>query len=247
MPTKLAADLLHFTETVGQLGTPEAVLDVLDAIAWQPTRAHVLGASLLPINFGTTDSLVVGKTVFLHKSAPKGWWEERMQLSARSPAPGDVAARLALSPFTVSEVMKSLEPIGVDRWAVELNMKYGMRDFFACPIGGRWIFAYWSPKVMQLEENQRALLYLGAAFATARLQKLAPPFTGRLSKGTSLTPRELSVLRSLSLGHRVAQISKDLGLGEETVRSHIKKAQMKLGVRNSMHAVAQAVRLRLIP
>jgi LuxR family quorum sensing-dependent transcriptional regulator len=98
-----------------------------------------------------------------------------------------------------------------------------------------------------LEENQRALLYLGAAFATARLQRLAPPFTGRLSKGATLTPRELSVLRSLSLGHRAAQISKDLGLGEETVRSHIKKAQTKLGVRSSMHAVAQAVRLRLIP
>ena len=89
---------------------------------------------------------------------------------------------------------------------------------------------------MQLEEDQRALLYLGAAFATARLQKLAPPFTGRLSKSATLTPRELSVLRSLSLGHRVAQISKDLGLGEETVRSHIKKAQTKLGVRSSMHS-----------
>ena len=123
----------------------------------------------------------------------------------------------------------------------------GGRDFFAGPIGGRWLFAYWSPKVMQLHENERALLYLGASFATARLQRLAPPFTGRLSKGASLTPRELSVLRSLSLGLRIAQIGKDLGLGEETVRSHIKKAQAKLGVRNSLHAVAQAVRLRLIP
>jgi len=70
---------------------------------------------------------------------------------------------------------------------------------------------------------------------------------GRLGKGASLTPRELSVLRSLSLGHRIAEISNDLGLGEETVRSHIKKAQAKLGVRNTTHAVAQAVRLRLIP
>ena len=47
-------------------------LDTLDQITWQPCRAHVLGASLLPMNFGTTDSLVVGKTVFLHKSAPEG-------------------------------------------------------------------------------------------------------------------------------------------------------------------------------
>jgi DNA-binding CsgD family transcriptional regulator len=202
---------------------------------------------LLPLNFATTDSLVLGKTVFLHKSAPKGWWEQRIQLSAMSPAPADVAARLALAPFTASEVMKSLEPIGVDRWAMELNLKHGMRDFFACPIGGRWIFAYWSPKLMQLEEDHRALLYLGASFATTKLQKLAPPFVGRLGKGASLTPRELSVLRSLSLGHRVAEISKDLGLGDETVRSHIKKAQTKLGVRNTVQAVAQAVRLRLIP
>ena len=81
-----------------------------------------------------------------------------------------MAARLALAPFTTSEMMKSLEPIGVDRWAVELNLKHGMRDFFGCPIGGRWIFAYWSPKVMHLEEDQRALLYLAAAFATTRLQ-----------------------------------------------------------------------------
>ena len=41
--------------------------------------------------------------------------------------PGDVAARLALAPFTTSEVMRSLEPIGVDRWALELNLKHGMR------------------------------------------------------------------------------------------------------------------------
>ena len=77
--------------------------------------------------------------------------------------------------------------------------------------------------------------------------KLAPPFTGRIGKGACLTPRELSVLRWLSLGHRLAEVGEDLGLGEETVRSHIKKAQVKLGTRNSTHAVAQAVRLRLIP
>jgi DNA-binding CsgD family transcriptional regulator len=100
---------------------------------------------------------------------------------------------------------------------------------------------------MKLQPDQRALLYLGASFATTQLQKLAPPFAGRLDKAASLTPRELSVLRSLSLGHRIAEISNDLGLGEETVRSHVKKAQAKLGVRNSTHAVAQAVRLRLIP
>ena len=247
MPTQLAVDLLKFTESAHHLDTPESVMDALDSITWADCRVHVLGAALLPLNFGASDSLVEGKTLFLHKSVPKGWWEDRTQLAARSPAPSDVAARLALAPFTLSEMMKSLEPIGIDRWAIELNLKYGIRDLFGCPIGGRWIFVYWSPKPMQLQPDQRALLYLGASFATTQLQKLAPPFTGRLGKGVNLTPRELSVLRSLSLGHRIAEISKDMGLGEETVRSHIKKAQAKLGARNAMHAVVQAVRLRLIP
>jgi DNA-binding CsgD family transcriptional regulator len=247
MPSKLAADLLHFTHAVDSLDTPDAVMDALDAITWGSCHAHVLAAVMLAQKFGDMDSLVVGKTVFLHKSVPKEWWEERQQLAARSPSPNSVAARLALVPYTLSELMKSLEPIGIDRWSVELNLKHGIRDTFGCPIGGRWFFSYWSPKTMQLQEDRRALLYLGASFATARIQKLAPPFTGRLGKGTCLTPRELSVLRLLSLGHRVAEISRELGLGEETVRSHVKKAQTKLGVRNSMHAVAQAMRLRLVP
>ena len=111
MPSKLAADLLKFTESVHQLDTPETVLRALDAITWPDCRVHVLGAALLPLNFGASDSLVSGKTVFLHESVPKGWWEDRTQLATGSPSPSDVAARLALAPFTLSELMKSLEPV----------------------------------------------------------------------------------------------------------------------------------------
>ena len=53
---QLAADLLKFTEAVHHLDTPEAVLGALDAITWSDCRAHVLGAALLPLNFGASDS-----------------------------------------------------------------------------------------------------------------------------------------------------------------------------------------------
>ena len=43
------------------------------------------------------------------------------------------------------------------------------------------------------------------------------------------------------------EIAAHLGLGEETVRSHMKKAQRKLGVTDRTHAVADAIRQRLIP
>ncbi len=55
------------------------------------------------------------------------------------------------------------------------------------------------------------------------------------------------MLRLASNGHRTKRIAQLLGLGEETVRSHIKKAQTKLGAKDRLHAVAEALRLQLIP
>jgi DNA-binding CsgD family transcriptional regulator len=62
----------------------------------------------------------------------------------------------------------------------------------------------------------------------------------------SVTPRELEVLRLLAEGNDVNQISDFLELSSETIRTHIKKIQRKLGARNRLQAVAQALRLQLI-
>jgi DNA-binding CsgD family transcriptional regulator len=61
-----------------------------------------------------------------------------------------------------------------------------------------------------------------------------------------LTQRELSVLKIASEGRTADEIARALGLGMETVRSHLKKARTKLGARNSAHAVAEAMRQLLI-
>jgi LuxR family quorum sensing-dependent transcriptional regulator len=45
----------------------------------------------------------------------------------------------------------------------------------------------------------------------------------------------------------VKEAAQLLKLGEETIRSHFKKAQGKLGAHNRTHAVAQAIRRHLIP
>ena len=50
----------------------------------------------------------------------------------------------------------------------------------------------------------------------------------------------------LTEGNRVAETANLLGLGQETVRSHLKKAQVKLGVHDRTHAVVQAMRQHLI-
>ena len=137
--------------------------------------------------------------------------------------------------------------MGIERWSIELALKYGMRDGFTCPVGGRWAIAYWSRDVLskRLTPELRAILFLGASLAAIRLERLVEPQPG--SECMSLTPRELSVLRVMSMGYQVKASAELLQLGAETIRTHLKKAQAKLRVRNRTHAVAQAIRRRLIP
>lgn len=247
--SKLISRLLHFTERVDDFDSPAHVLNGLHDATRETCGLNVLGALLLPLRWGDIDAIEVGKTVFLHKSAPKGWWEEQLELTKINPGAGAMLARLAIAPYTMSETMQRFEPLGVDRWPFELALKYGMRDRLTCPVGGRWIVVYWSRHTLtrRLAGEAKALLLLAATFAAIRLQKLIAPNPNRLGRGVALTPRELAVLRLLSNGKRIRESAQLLGLGEETVRSHLKKAQAKLGVNDTAHAVSQAMRLHLIP
>ena len=244
---KLNAEMLQFTSSIKTLDTPDAVLDGLQRATHQATPLNVLGALLLPVRWGDFSGLEVGKTVFLHKSAPVGWWDEHIELMGGHPGPGITFAQYSIASFTMSELMRTLEPLGVDRWPIELAQKYGMRDSLNCPVGGRWIVVFWSGKVLSLSEEARAVLSMGATFAAIRLQKLMGPQVARIGKGAALTARELAVLRLLSIGRSTKAAAALLELGAETIRSHLKKAEAKLGVHDRTHAVAQAIRHHLIP
>ena len=147
--------------------------------------------------------------------------------------------------FTHLEITRVLELIGADRWSTDLALKYGIRDGFHCPIGKRWILTYWSPQVLDLSDEVRAILFMGATFACIRLQNSRRGITA-MGDGAALTAPELSVLRALSLGLRLGDIAEQLELKEETIRSHLKRAEGKLDVHDRCHAVAQAIRESLI-
>ena len=246
---KLGTEMLQFTSSLEDLDTPDAVLDALHKVTQKNVHLNVLGAALFPVRWGDWSGTEKGKTVFLHRSVPAGWWEEHLELSQSSPGCGFMFAQLSLAPYTMSELMRMIEPLAGERWPFELALKYGMRDRLNCPVGGRWVVTYWSKTVLtqRLSEKMRAILFMGATFSAIRLQRILPCNPDRLGTGVALTPRELSVLRMMSFGHQVKDTAELLGLGEETVRSHMKKAQSKLGVRSRTQAVAQAIRRHLIP
>lgn len=65
------------------------------------------------------------------------------------------------------------------------------------------------------------------------------------ANGTRLAPRELEVLRLLCTGRNRTQIAGDLGISQNTIRTHIGSLMTKLDVQTQVQAVAWAFRTGL--
>jgi len=240
--------LVAITDAVVRAQSPSDALDSLQIFA-ACVPLNVLGAARLPPGVGDWRSLKLGRDIFLHRSVPKGWWDEYAVIVRREFDPGIMMARSSIMAFTWTETRRMLDPIGIDQWPYELALKYGIRDILTCPVGRRWSVAYWANKPLGpvLTPPLRILLQAAAGFAALRLEQILEYALEPNEQSVHLTPRELAVLRLTSLGRTTEKAAKLLGIGEETVRSHLKKAQEKLRARNRTHAASEAIRRHMIP
>ena len=240
--------IIDYSMEVEDLATPNEVLNRLHDIVSERNAIHVQGANRFSVKVGDWRRIELGKNVFVHRDVPRGWVEDWQAFVASGNPVGLMTARLCLAPFTWTELLRMLDPVGIDRWPFELALKYGMRDGYVCPVGGRWVVAFWSPRVLghNFTQQPRSLLYMAASAAAMRLERLVGADAKRVGSRACLTPRELSVLRHTSTGSTLEETAKALGLGGETIRTHFKKAQAKLGTRNRTHTVAEAMRHLLI-
>jgi LuxR family maltose regulon positive regulatory protein len=88
--------------------------------------------------------------------------------------------------------------------------------------------------------------YIGSILAD-RAQQRARTVPTRPSRVTeSLSPREQSVLRSMSCGLSNKRIAQELQIAPETVKSHVKGIFIKLAVQTRAHAVSTAGALGLL-
>ena len=88
--------------------------------------------------------------------------------------------------------------------------------------------------------------YIGSILAD-RAQRHTRTLPARASRVTeSLSPREHSVLRSMSSGLSNKRIAQELQIAPETVKSHVKGIFIKLAVQTRAHAVSTAGALGLI-
>jgi ATP/maltotriose-dependent transcriptional regulator MalT len=87
--------------------------------------------------------------------------------------------------------------------------------------------------------------YIGSILADRAQQRIRlPARTVRVTE--SLSPREHSVLRSMSCGLSNKRIAQELQIAPETVKSHVKGIFIKLAVQTRAHAVSTAGALGLL-
>jgi DNA-binding CsgD family transcriptional regulator len=248
-PDDLHTRLADFARAVGDFNRADDVLNALHLVSTSTFPLNVMGAMRLPIKARDWETVELGKSVFLHSGVPEGWWREYRVLAKSRFTPAIFLARTSLASFTWTELTRWFDPIGADRWSIELALKHGMRDGLTYGVGGRWIVMFWSRKELShiLPAPARILLCAAANFAALRLEQLAGSDVERIGPLPKLTARELAALRMASLGKQTEEIAQALTIGEETVRSHLKKAQAKLDAFNRTHAACEALRLDLIP
>jgi len=107
-----------------------------------------------------------------------------------------------------------------------------------------WSLCHAAPRNNRLPPELRP--YIGSILADRARQRVpaSPTRTSRFTE--SLSPREHSVLRSMSCGLSNKRIAQELQIAPETVKSHAKNIFVKLAVQTRAHAVSTASALGLL-
>ena len=109
-----------------------------------------------------------------------------------------------------------------------------------------------APRSREFAEVLRAVLLVlksqdvGGILADRAQQRARTSPARALRVSESLSPREYSVLRSMSCGLSNKRIAQELQIAPETVKSHVKGIFIKLAVQTRAHAVSTAGALGLL-
>jgi ATP/maltotriose-dependent transcriptional regulator MalT len=107
-----------------------------------------------------------------------------------------------------------------------------------------WSLCHATPGDSRLPQELRP--YIGSILADRAKQRATTTLTRSSRFTESLSPREYSVLRSMSSGLSNKRIAQELQIAPETVKSHAKGIFIKLAVQTRAHAVSTACALGLL-
>lgn len=151
-----------------------------------------------------------------------------------------------LNPFVWKEAYASC-PVDSDTKLVGGGAaEFGLRDGYVVPVNTldyRLAAVSFGGGAVDLSPDEAAALAFAANLAVGRFLKLRSLTN---VKAGSLTPRESDCLIWAGEGKTDWEISQILGISRSTVTKHIAATRSKLGAVNKAHAIALAIRQRLL-
>ncbi len=150
------------------------------------------------------------------------------------------------NPFSWSEAYDSCDRPGDVELIQGEASAFGLRDGYVISItllddsvsavsfGGRHV---------EISDEERAALGFATNYAIGRLLQLR---SDQAETADDLTPREFDCLLWAAEGKTDWEISVILGISKSTIVKHLLSARNKLGAVNKAHAIATALRIKLI-
>jgi len=232
---------LQLISDIGDETDPMTVVDILHRMVAEKIGVCLLGMYRKP------SAYLLHRDTFLHPDVQTtDWWHDHQEaLRKHGPSITSQMASRNQGPFTFAEALRLAQPTGEDRWIFDLHLKYGRRDGFVSPCG-RWTVLFTSSTTLRLGYPERALLFAASQIVASRMEEVIDH--RRLKRGDqpSLSPREVAVLQHLSFGRSLVETAKQLTIRPGSVKTHLHRAQTKLGTKHHSHAIAEALRRGLI-
>lgn len=172
--------------------------------------------------------------------------------------PGVRIATQRTTPYTITNDINSFGEsfrIADNEWGVLRDaVDFGIREVFYAPfhasVGGYGLarFLYHEGGRAEIKERKKpfhiqAELFLISSFIHESVMRL---LVVEGEENLILTEREKQVLQLVAAGHNPSRIGDTLLIAENTVSNHLKNIRLKLGVKNTTHAVAKALSEHLI-
>jgi LuxR family quorum sensing-dependent transcriptional regulator len=152
-------------------------------------------------------------------------------------------ARASCAPFRWTDLRAEFVSRGLHVFedAKEFGIADGLSASYSLGSGGIAGITIGTPK-FDLDPDAKASILLGLAYCELKLSRVAhqPKETSRLSE------RERECLCWVAAGKTDWEISEILGISQQTVHKHVSNALKKLSASTRAHAIALALRERLI-
>jgi LuxR family quorum sensing-dependent transcriptional regulator len=180
---------------------------------------------------------------------PDAWYE---RYTSRGYVHLDPVARHCFSttlPFEWSQAVYDRESDLPAKRVMDEATDFGMNDGFCVPIhmeGGMQGVVSLVGETKGLTEQARLELHMLALYAHGRLRYLNTTHEHLGPTRRAITSREAEVLKWAAGGKTAGEIASITGLTERTVNAHCMNAQSKLGTKNRVHTVVEAIRHKLI-